>query len=306
MPRNTRTYLFVAFFALIAGANADQQRYTIAGTVSDIFSQGPVVGASLTLVGTGLTTTTDAAGSFCFDELTSGRHEVSIRAEGYNDVETEWYTWNIPEVTIQFISLMPTELSPDGEVLDRGRRVEQIYFPDELPPCWLQCSCEFTSVDELLGQVAGVQTNTQGEVFIRGTRACEVCYVVDGVPIDECTDQTEPDTNLIEESADSSAAKLDSLALPTAVELAQNYPNPFNPTTTIEFSLPEQTEVRLDVLNVLGQVVTTLVNDNLPPGLHAIEWDGRSDGGGKVASGVYFYRLATNDQQRTKKMMLVK
>ncbi|MCB2229178.1 S8 family serine peptidase [bacterium] len=90
-------------------------------------------------------------------------------------------------------------------------------------------------------------------------------------------------------------------ALPLSFELQQNYPNPFNPSTVIEFALPEQAETRLDVFNVLGQRVTTLVDRTLPAGRHRVRFDGAG-----LASGVYLYRLKTDDRETSRKMMLVK
>ncbi len=94
--------------------------------------------------------------------------------------------------------------------------------------------------------------------------------------------------------------------LPDEFTLGQNYPNPFNPTTTIKFDLPARAQVSLSVYNVLGQKVTTLVNETLPAGRYETEWDGSSDGGVEVASGIYFYRLHTEQFTQTKKMILLK
>jgi hypothetical protein len=89
--------------------------------------------------------------------------------------------------------------------------------------------------------------------------------------------------------------------------LSQNYPNPFNPVTTIEFTVRERTPVTLRVYNAAGQLVRTLVSDVRAPGvMHTVEWDGRSDAGTAVASGVYFYRLVTADVTQTRKMVLLK
>ncbi len=94
--------------------------------------------------------------------------------------------------------------------------------------------------------------------------------------------------------------------LPTEWSLGQNYPNPFNPTTEIAFDVPSRSHVTLAVYNVLGQHVTNLVDDTYAPGHYSADWDGTSQGGGSVASGVYFYRLETEDYIETKKMMLLK
>jgi len=99
--------------------------------------------------------------------------------------------------------------------------------------------------------------------------------------------------------------------LPKTFSLLQNYPNPFNPSTTIAFALGSDdsgapSRVRLDIYNVLGQRVTTLVNETLPPGRYEYQWSGRDGAGQPVASGLYFYRLTTNKQSETKKMVLLK
>jgi hypothetical protein len=90
-------------------------------------------------------------------------------------------------------------------------------------------------------------------------------------------------------------------SLPGQFALHDNYPNPFNPATIIEFDLPARAEVRLDVFNILGQKVVTLIDQELPPGPHAVRFDG--DG---LASGVYLYRLKAGDLEATKKMVLLK
>ncbi len=90
-------------------------------------------------------------------------------------------------------------------------------------------------------------------------------------------------------------------AMPQEFYLAQNYPNPFNPSTTFEFALPTAQHVTLTVYNVLGQNVSTLVDENLSAGVHQITWDAAN-----VSSGVYFYRLSANNNTETRKMMLLK
>lgn len=93
----------------------------------------------------------------------------------------------------------------------------------------------------------------------------------------------------------------DGAELPTDYTLSQNYPNPFNPQTTIELELPKQTVVDLSIYNILGQKVTTLVNGEVPAGLHTYTWNA-----GGNSSGIYFYRLTTENGIETKKMTLLK
>jgi PKD repeat protein len=89
-------------------------------------------------------------------------------------------------------------------------------------------------------------------------------------------------------------------ALPQEFSI-ENYPNPFNPSTVIALSLPRAGHVRLDVFNMLGQRVTTLMDGHLSAGVHSFEWDGS-----RVASGIYLYRVIASDIVETKKMLLMK
>jgi hypothetical protein len=94
--------------------------------------------------------------------------------------------------------------------------------------------------------------------------------------------------------------------LPRQFGLAQNYPNPFNPGTSIDFSLPIATRVTVDVYNVVGERVTTLIDRFLPAGRYSVNWDGTNADGKPTSSGMYFYSLKTGEFTDTKKMMLVK
>ena len=94
--------------------------------------------------------------------------------------------------------------------------------------------------------------------------------------------------------------------LPEGFDLSQNYPNPFNPVTEIEFSLPKSTDVRLTIYNMLGQRVTTLVDQYLDAGFYSVDWDGSNDAGSPVSSGVYFYRLSVGEFSEARKMLLLK
>ncbi len=94
--------------------------------------------------------------------------------------------------------------------------------------------------------------------------------------------------------------------VPQEFALFQNYPNPFNPTTSIKYNLKEDGKVVLKVFNVLGQEVRTLVNTREKAGFRQVQWDGRSNTGKQVSSGVYVYRLTVGSFVKSKKMMLLK
>ncbi len=94
--------------------------------------------------------------------------------------------------------------------------------------------------------------------------------------------------------------------IPSKFTLYQNYPNPFNPETTIKYAVPKATKVSLKVYNLLGQQVTTLVNDVKEAGVYSVRWNGKNSTGEKVASGIYFYRFKAGNFVQTKKMILLK
>ncbi len=93
---------------------------------------------------------------------------------------------------------------------------------------------------------------------------------------------------------------------PEAVFTARNFPNPFNPSTKIEFTLPVKSQVELKIYNVRGELVKTLLNENMAATTHSVIWDGRNSTGQSVSSGVYFYSLKAGSYEKMEKMTLVK
>ena len=99
-----------------------------------------------------------------------------------------------------------------------------------------------------------------------------------------------------------------SLFLPQSTTLDQNYPNPFNSATVIRFALPVGGDVELSIFNLAGQRVVTLADGARAAGTYTVRWDGRDDDGRALASGVYLYRLRTDEgqQQETRKLILLR
>ena len=95
-------------------------------------------------------------------------------------------------------------------------------------------------------------------------------------------------------------------SLPNSFSLSQNYPNPFNPSTTIEFALPTAAQARIEIFNILGELVATPFDGTAEAGSNTVVWDGTNQSGRQVASGVYFYRFETEQYKQTHKMILMK
>ena len=96
------------------------------------------------------------------------------------------------------------------------------------------------------------------------------------------------------------------LIAPTTFALHPNVPNPFNPETTIRFELPHAVEVKLEVFDILGQKVRTLVSGHMESGTHAAIWDGQNETGAQVGNGVYLYRIQANEFTQMRRMLLLK
>jgi len=102
------------------------------------------------------------------------------------------------------------------------------------------------------------------------------------------------------------AGVLEIESTPTEFALLQNFPNPFNPETTIQYNLAESADVTLQIYNVVGQVVRTLVAERQSAGRYRVSWSGMDDRSVPVSSGIYFYKIAAGKQGEVKKLMLLK
>jgi hypothetical protein len=93
---------------------------------------------------------------------------------------------------------------------------------------------------------------------------------------------------------------------PTAFLLSQNYPNPFNPVTNFKLSLPHASHVKMEIFNIVGQRVKTLLDEDMRAGVFVVDWDGKDERGVGVSSGVYFYRVVAGNFSDIKKMVLLR
>jgi hypothetical protein len=92
----------------------------------------------------------------------------------------------------------------------------------------------------------------------------------------------------------------------TTFTLSQNYPNPFNPATSFKFTLPQASLVKIEIFNIVGQKVKTLLDEEMKAGTYLVEWNGKDERGVDVSSGVYFYRVVAGSFSDIKKMVLLK
>ncbi|MBN1540503.1 T9SS type A sorting domain-containing protein, partial [candidate division KSB1 bacterium] len=95
-------------------------------------------------------------------------------------------------------------------------------------------------------------------------------------------------------------------AMPERYVLAQNYPNPFNLETVLDFDLPQNGHTRLQIHNIRGQLVSTLIDDQRAAGSYRLVWDGRDALGRVLPTGVYLYTLQSGEFQMTRKLLLLK
>jgi len=102
------------------------------------------------------------------------------------------------------------------------------------------------------------------------------------------------------------SVKDNATGVPTGFNLAQNYPNPFNPTTQIQYTTAQTGRTQIEIFNILGSKVRTLVNEVQAAGTYSVRWDGKNDGNTLVASGVYMYRLRAVGFIDMKKMLFLK
>jgi len=95
-------------------------------------------------------------------------------------------------------------------------------------------------------------------------------------------------------------------SLPTQFVLYQNYPNPFNPSTTIRYGLVTESNVSARVYDLLGNQISTIVQENHKPGYYTVRWEGCDEKGVAVSSGIYFLRLTIGGRSEVMKMVLVR
>ncbi|UCC79746.1 MAG: T9SS type A sorting domain-containing protein, partial [Candidatus Zixiibacteriota bacterium] len=95
-------------------------------------------------------------------------------------------------------------------------------------------------------------------------------------------------------------------SIPTRFELMGNYPNPFNATTEIQYALPFNAHVTLEIYDILGRKTSTLIDEYQEAGYKTVHWNGIGDNGMEVSTGIYIYRLSSAGLSRSKRMLMLK
>jgi len=166
------------------------------------------------------------------------------------------------------------------------------------------------------GAVAGFQLQVAGEYEITSSALPEgwemhyndgtiVLFSMDGSSLESSTlfEYTGDMSieSIIVSDIEGNAIPASSIIVPSKYALESAYPNPFNPVTTLNFSLPESQEVMLQVYNLQGRVIETLVNSNIEAGYHSVQWNADN-----YSSGMYFVKMVAGEYIDTQKLMLVK
>ena len=102
------------------------------------------------------------------------------------------------------------------------------------------------------------------------------------------------------------ALSVDNNTIPEVLALHNNYPNPFNPVTNIGYDIPEISKVSIDIYNIAGNKVKTLVSKEHQPGRYKVQWNATNESGAPVATGMYIYKIRAKDFVSVKKLLLMK
>jgi hypothetical protein len=147
----------------------------------------------------------------------------------------------------------------------------------------------------------GVEIGTTTALFYADLNVVSGVYDYHATAVYSDTYESDP-SNVVQVTHTSAPTPV----VPTVTALDGNYPNPFNPTTDVKFSLSEPGAVRIDVFNIKGEKVRTLVDGEMEAAFHTVTWNGVDDSGRNVGSGVYFYKMRAGKYTSTKKMILMK
>lgn len=241
-----------------------------------------------------------AARTMSIQMLSDETHSFTVKAFNANGESDASNADNGSTYLLRFAS------GPSGDITGSqlAGTTHTIHFDRPTPQCfsgaelWLLVNGErgpLVARDSLVDQITFTFPNT-ADTNCR-LLLIDSSYTYVGV---EFTDTTESIFHLGTLNADPYFPTADRFAL------GQNYPNPFNPETEIVFSVPTTAVVRIQIYNVMGQLVRTLTDAPYSMGVHHLRWDGRSDAGVSVGAGIYMYKMDAGDFSQVKKMLLMK
>lgn len=144
--------------------------------------------------------------------------------------------------------------------------------------------------------------DSDGDGFSNGVELQNPTGVWSGGPVGDPSKVTNPGNPLSKPNPTSVTEN----TLPQQYRLLNNYPNPFNPTTTIAFEIPKSEFVTLQIFNVNGELIKTIMNENLNAGRFEKNWNGRDETENQVVSGIYFYRIKAGHFENSRRMILLK
>ncbi len=294
-------------------ANDTVQHYSISGTVTDSASTG-IQGAFVAVfdsasdhdqVRVGVT---DSTGNYSVGNLPAGTYYVLFHAKGYisqfyKDAD-KWENATPIHIT-NSVTGINAALIQAPQTIASGQIIGQIHSSNGTALAGV-----LITVFNSNGQaVASAVTDVNGSYSILGIAQGNYTISASLATYSSQQQSTTYNTssgsttvqNFTMPSSTVTAIQTSSSNLPSRYKLDNNYPNPFNPSTIIGFTIPMTTHVRLDVYNILGQRVSELVNANMSAGSYKISFDAS-----KLSSGVYLYRLVTNNFTAVKKMILSK
>lgn len=288
--------------------------------------------------GTGLSDTTDASGYWQLDDLYNGRYFVTASKTGYADSTRVVDIVDggvVTDVNFTLYKTLEYFDSPAAPIPDNDPSGKRFYIDVPVDATVHEVDCYVEITHPYRGDLI-VELKSPGGITVRlhnrtGSSSDNIITWYDT--------ETEPDGPgsmddfvgaeargkwelWVSDNAGSDIGTLDTWGLrfsfppdvagaedsdiPSRHFLAQNSPNPFGPRTQIRFGLPIAEEVELDVFDVAGRKVATLLTGRHEPGVYAVEWNGADTHGRQVASGIYFYRLRAGTFSSTKKMLLIR
>jgi hypothetical protein len=226
-------------------------------------------------------------GEMAFDFVRDFRTRPTIRKDSWMGAETSGSTLTGPLI-VRDRSTLDIDLGPGGLlVLAAGGRIK--------------------SGSRVIAGGAGQTLVLRTPIIVEPGATLEIRPGTRVLPRQPQALLRTPGRNPFIETGNSGIEWADSTAgIPDRMALHQNYPNPFNPSTTIRFSLPEATSVRLVVHDLTGRAIRTLVEQHHAAGEHLAVWDGRDASGRPAAGGVYLYRIETVGFSQVRSMMLIK